>query len=131
MSDEDQENKEDLNEEESLELVETNDEDDLDELEVDESDELDELDEVVEAKVPEKGAYLVIGQGEFSTVMSNRGADDPGDNTISAPHAICKFGDMLFVSDWGNHRVLIWDQFPEENGEPSNVVLGQEDFAVK
>ena len=132
MSDEDQEHEEDSTEEESLELVEIDKEaeaDELDELEVDESDEMDEMDEVVEEKVPEKGAYLVIGQGDFSTVMSNRGADDPGDNTLSAPHAVCKFGDMLFVSDWGNHRVLVWDQFPEENGEPSNVVLGQEDFA--
>jgi len=129
MSDEDQEHKEDSNEEESLELVETDEEDELDELEVDESDEVDELDEVVEEKAPEKGAYLIIGQGEFSTVMSNRGADDPGDNTLSAPQDVCKFGEMLFVSDGGNHRVLVWDQFPEENGEPSNVVLGQEDFA--
>jgi len=130
MPDEDQENKEDLNEEESLELVKTNDEDELDELEVDESDELDELDEVVvDEKIPERGAYLIIGQGDFSTVMSNRGADDPGDNTLSAPQGVCKFGDMLFVSDAGNHRVLVWDQFPEESGEPSNVVLGQEDFA--
>ncbi|SVE13271.1 uncharacterized protein METZ01_LOCUS466125, partial [marine metagenome] len=84
MSDEDQEHKEDSNEDESLELVETEDEE-LDELEVDESDEVDELDEVVEEKVPEKGAYLIIGQGDFSTVMSNRGAYDPGDNTLSAP----------------------------------------------
>ena len=129
MSDEDQEHKEDSDEDESLELVETDEEDELDELEVDESDEVDELDEVVEEKAPEKGAYLIIGQGEFSTVMSNRGADDPGDNTLSAPQDVCKFGEMLFVSDGGNHRVLVWDQFPEENGEPSNVVLGQEDFA--
>ena len=129
MSDEDQEHKEDLNEEESLELVETDEEDELDELEVDESDELDELDEVVDEKIPERGAYLIIGQGDFSTIMSNRGADDPGDNTLSAPQGVCKFGDMLFVSDAGNHRVLVWDQFPEESGEPSNVVLGQEDFA--
>ena len=128
MLDADQEHKEDSNEDESLELVETGDEE-LDELEVDESDEVDELDEVVEEKVPEKGAYLIIGQGDFSTVMSNRGADDPGDNTLSAPQGVCKFGDMLFVSDAGNHRVMVWDQFPEENGEPSNVVLGQEDFA--
>ena len=129
MSDEDQENEKEADEGESLELVEVDEDEELDELEVDEDDELDESDEVVEEKVPEKGAYLIIGQGDFSTVMSNRGADDPGDNTLSAPHAICKFGDMLFVSDGGNHRVLIWDQFPEEMGEPSNVVLGQEDFA--
>ncbi len=129
MSDEDQENEKEADEGESLELVEVDEDEEIDELEVDEDDELDESDEIVEEKVPEKGAYLIIGQGDFSTVMSNRGADDPGDNTLSAPHAICKFGDMLFVSDGGNHRVLIWDQFPEEMGEPSNVVLGQEDFA--
>ncbi len=129
MSDENQETEKEADEGESLELVEVDEDDELDELEVDEDDELDELDEVVEEKVPEKGAYLIIGQGDFSTIMSNRGADDPGDNTLSAPHAICKFGDMLFVSDGGNHRVLVWDQFPEEMGEPSNVVLGQEDFA--
>ena len=129
ISDEDQENEKEADEGESLELVEVDEDDELDELEVDEDDELDELDEVVEEKVPEKGAYLIIGQGDFSTVMSNRGADDPGDNTLSAPNAVCKFGDMLFISDGGNHRVLVWDQFPEEMGEPSNVVLGQEDFA--
>ena len=129
MSDEDRENEKEADDGESLELVEVDEDEEIDELEVDEDDELDESDEIVEEKVPEKGAYLIIGQGDFSTVMSNRGADDPGDNTLSAPHAICKFGDMLFVSDGGNHRVLIWDQFPEEMGEPSNVVLGQEDFA--
>jgi hypothetical protein len=59
MSDEDQEHKEDLNEDESSELVEMDEEDEVDELEVDESDEVDELDEVAEEKVPEKGAYLV------------------------------------------------------------------------
>ena len=129
MSDESQDHEEEANEEESLELVETDEEDEVDELEVDESDEIDETEEVVEEKVVEKGAYLVLGQGDFSTAMSNRGADDPGDNTLSAPQSICKFGEMVFITDGGNHRVLVWDTFPEENGEPSNVVLGQEDFA--
>jgi hypothetical protein len=129
MSDESQDHEEEANEEESLELVETDEEDEVDELEVDESDEIDETEEVVEEKVAEKGAYLVFGQGDFSTVMSNRGADDPGDNTLSAPQSICKFGEMVFITDGGNHRVLVWDTFPEESGEPSNVVLGQEDFA--
>ncbi|MBT3366153.1 MAG: hypothetical protein HN472_15945 [Nitrospina sp.] len=97
--------------------------------EVDESDEMDEVEEVVEEVIPETGAFLVLGQGDFSMSQSNRGADDPGDNTLCEPQFIDKFGDMLFVSDRGNHRVLIWEQFPEENGEPSSLVLGQEDFA--
>ena len=97
--------------------------------EVDESDELDEQDEVAVAEEPETGAVLVIGQGDFSMSQSNRGADDPGDNTLCEPQYVAVYGDMLFVSDRGNHRVVIWEQFPEENGEPSSLVLGQEDFA--
>ncbi len=128
MADESQEHEEETNQEEPLDLVKAEEDDEADELEVDESDEVDELEEVVEETVPEKGAYLVIGQGEGTTVMSNRGADDPGDNTLSAPQDVCKYGDMLFVSDRGNHRVLVWDRFPEESGECASVVLGQEDF---
>jgi len=91
--------------EDSLSVTE-DEEIDLDE--VDESDELDEVDEVEKEVIPETGAFLVLGQGDFSMSQSNRGADDPGDNTLCEPQFIDKFGDMLFVSDRGNHRVLIW-----------------------
>ncbi|MDP6737218.1 MAG: hypothetical protein QF732_12100, partial [Nitrospinaceae bacterium] len=67
MADESQEHEEETNQEEPLDLVETEEDDETDELEVDESDEVDELEEVAEETVPEKGAYLVIGQGEFTT----------------------------------------------------------------
>ena len=91
--------------------------------EFEEDDELDEFDEeddeveegLEQAPKPEIGAYRVIGQGDFSMRMSNRGADDPGDNTLSEPQAICRFGEMLYISDRGNHRVLIWEQPPEEH----------------
>ncbi len=118
--------KEDTEAEDSLSVSE---DEELDLDEVDESEELDEVDEVEKEVVPETGAFLVIGQGDFSMSQSNRGADDPGDNTLCEPQYVTVFGDMLFVSDRGNHRVLIWEQFPEENGEPSSLVLGQEDFA--
>ena len=103
---------------EEEELEETESEDSLtvsedDELELDE---MDEEEEEVPEEVKEIGACLVIGQGDFSMTQSNRGADDPGDNTLSEPQYVEKFGDMLFVSDRGNHRVVIWEQFPEENG---------------
>jgi len=100
-------------------------EDALTEAEMDEFDEI-EGEEEVEKEI---GAKMVIGQGDFSTRDANRGADDPGDNTLSEPQFVCRYGDMLFVSDWGNHRVLVWNQFPEENGEPASIVLGQEDFS--
>ena len=117
---------------EENDLEETESEDSLTVSEDDEL-ELDEMDEEEEEEVPEEvkevGACLVIGQGDFSMTQSNRGADDPGDNTLSEPQYVEKFGDMLFISDRGNHRVVIWEQFPEENGEPCSLVLGQEDFA--
>lgn len=97
--------------------------------EVDLADE-DEVDlESAGGREPERGAVLILGQGDPTMCETNRGADDPGDNTLSEPQYICKYGDMFFVSDRGNHRVLVWDQVPRENGEPAGIVLGQEDFA--
>ncbi len=114
--------------EEGLEEVEEEEieEDALTEEEMDEFDEIEREDEEV---IKETGAIMVLGQGDFSMRESNRGADDPGDNTLSEPQFACRYGDMLFVTDWGNHRVLAWNQFPEENGEPASIVLGQEDFS--
>ncbi len=116
--------------EEALEVAEN---DDLEE-EIEEdaltAEEMDEVDEVeVQEEEPEVGAIMVLGQGDFSMRESNRGADDPGDNTLSEPQFVTRFGDMVFVSDRGNHRVLVWNSLPEELGEPASIVLGQEDFS--
>ena len=109
-------------------LVDSDADMEVDEFE-EEEDEIDELEEVEQEEEPETGACMVIGQGDYSMCQSNRGADDPGDNTLSEPQFIRKFGEYLFISDRGNHRVLVWEQPPEENGEPASLVLGQEDFA--
>ena len=133
---EDQDKKEEEEiKDEALEVAEEEVEEEVEEIEEDalseeEMDEIDEVDlEEVEEEEKEVGAVMVIGQGDFSMRESNRGAEDPGDNTFSEPQFICRYGDMLFVTDWGNHRVLIWNQFPEENGEPASIVLGPEDFS--
>jgi len=127
---EDQVNKEEELKDEALEVAEEVEEEEIEEDALTEA-EMDEIDEMEgeEEEEKETGAVMVIGQGDFSTREANRGADDPGDNTLSDPQFVCNYGDMLFVSDWGNHRVLVWNQFPEENGEPASIVLGQEDFS--
>ncbi len=140
MSEDNRDNEEELNEEEAVDsgesavdegedtaLIESDEVDEIDEFEEDEMD--DEIEEAEEEEVPEVSACLVIGQGDASMVLANRGADDPGDNTLCEPQFITRFGDYFFASDRGNHRVLVWEQCPEENGEPSGLVLGQEDFA--
>ena len=111
---------------ENKEMEDTEAEDSFDdELELDEVDESDELDEVEESVEEEKetGACLVIGQGDFSMSQSNRGADDPGDNTLCEPQYVTKFGDMLFVSDRGNHRVLVWEQFLKLQVHPVGLLI--------
>lgn len=132
MSDDSIKNEDELENEEALEVAEDQDEVEEEEEEEDalteeEMDEVDDLEKVEEE--PEIGAIMVIGQGEFTGSESNRGADDPGDNTLSEPQWVTRYGDMLFVTDRGNHRALVWNQMPEENGEPSSFVLGQEDFS--
>ncbi|HZW28390.1 MAG TPA: hypothetical protein VFF08_08025, partial [Trueperaceae bacterium] len=37
-------------------------------------------------------------------------------------------GNQLFVADADNHRVLVWDSIPTQNGQPADRVLGQPDF---
>ncbi|MGV7221121.1 MAG: NHL repeat-containing protein [Nitrospinales bacterium] len=132
---------ENLDENEDAEEIEENEIDSEDssnvtEAEIDEDDvltedELDEIDEAEESEEEKKevGATLVFGQGDFSVSNSNRGADDPSDNTLCEPQYISKYGDMVFITDKGNHRVMVWNSMPEENGDFANVVLGQEDFS--
>ncbi len=145
MSEDKRDNEEELEQDDAAnnadpeELTKNNgDETALIESEEDEVDEFEEDDDEIDEdeaegteleKVQEVGASMVIGQGDLSMRLANRGADDPGDNTLCEPQFICKYGDYLFISDRGNHRVLVWEQPLEEDGEPAGLVLGQEDFA--
>ena len=139
MSEDNRDNEEELNQEETVDtdesavaegedqaLVESDETDEIDEFEEDDPDE---MEEALEEVVVEVGACMVLGQGDDSMVLANRGADDPGDNTLCEPQFITRYGNYFFCSDRGNHRVLVWEQCPEESGEPSGLVLGQEDFA--
>jgi sugar lactone lactonase YvrE len=68
-------------------------------------------------------ATLVLGQKDFSSVALNAGG--PSLATLQQPTGAFTDGTALFVADTGNHRVLIWSQFPTANGQPADVVLGQ------
>ncbi|MCI0507320.1 MAG: hypothetical protein L0Z73_14585 [Gammaproteobacteria bacterium] len=75
-------------------------------------------------------ADIVIGQDNFTTCTENDSdrngvSGDIGANTLSSGGGSWSDGNKLFVADWGNHRVLIWNQFPTTNGQPADLVLGQ------
>lgn len=79
---------------------------------------------------------LVLGQDSFTNCTAN---DDDQDNTpspdwpphaytLSSPTAVWSDGEKLLVADSGNHRVLIWDEFPTRNFAPADRLLGQNSF---
>ncbi len=69
----------------------------------------------------------ILGQDDPKSYFPNRwtGADA---NTLASPTGVWTDGEMLAVADSGNHRVLIWNELPTQNGEPADVVLGHDRF---
>lgn len=72
-------------------------------------------------------ADLVLGQADMSSVSANRGVSVAA-NTLNLPHGVFYDGTRLYVADYGNHRILIWDSLPTSNGQAADRVLGQADM---
>lgn len=72
-----------------------------------------------------RGADLVLGQADFQGMDPNRGQPAAGADTLHWPFAVLNYGQMLFVADAGNRRVLGWRQLPTCSGQPADFVLGQ------
>jgi len=73
-------------------------------------------------------ATLVLGQAGFATNAANAGG--AGASTMQAPAAAYSDGTSLWVSDTGNHRVLVWSSFPTTNGQAADRVIGQSSFSA-
>ena len=52
----------------------------------------------------------------------------PTSGQMYAPRGVWTDGERVVVCDTGNHRVLIWHTFPDHDGAPADVVIGQPDF---
>lgn len=52
----------------------------------------------------------------------------PTPSTMYAPRGVWTDGARVVACDTGNHRVLIWHSWPDHDGAPADVVLGQPDF---
>jgi len=73
-------------------------------------------------------ADVVLGQANFEQGEPNRGQMEAGGDRLHWPYGVLYHQGKLFVADTGNRRVLIWNQLPQENGQPADVVLGQTHF---
>ncbi|WP_445362605.1 Ig-like domain-containing protein [Microbulbifer sp. ANSA003] len=71
-------------------------------------------------------ADVVLGQENFGV---DEWPDDATEKDLRYPwFGIWSNGMQLFVTDTENNRVLIWNQWPEENYTAADFVLGQSDF---
>lgn len=73
-----------------------------------------------------KAADVVIGQTSFTTATAGT-----TQTKLDYPTGIyVSPNGKLIVSDFGNHRVLIWNSIPTTNGQPADVVVGQPNFTT-
>ena len=75
-------------------------------------------------------ADVVVGQKDFTSGGINYGGNgnSPSAQGLRGPQGVWIQGSRLFVADTQNHRVLIWNSIPTQNGQSANQVLGQTDF---
>ncbi len=72
-----------------------------------------------------QNASLVLGQADFTGAAANRSGSVAGD-TIKYPYGDAAWdGAHLYLPDYGNSRVLVYDGFPGTNGAGASYVLGQ------
>src|SRR3972149_4296320 len=70
-------------------------------------------------------ADVVVGQPNFTT-------SDPGTSATKMfqPAGLATDGTRLFIVDYGNNRVLIYNQIPQADGAAADVVIGQQSFTT-
>jgi hypothetical protein len=70
-----------------------------------------------------QAASFVIGPPDFATVSAGTSAQ-----ALWAPIGVYTDGNRLFIAEYGNRRVLVYDPVPTANGAMPVAVLGQPDF---
>ncbi|MCF6323318.1 MAG: hypothetical protein L3J89_03180 [Gammaproteobacteria bacterium] len=72
-------------------------------------------------------ADVIVGQPDFTTGGANSFGVSAASLHFLNGAAVCPTGELI-VADRLNHRVLIFNQVPQENGASADVVIGQTDF---
>ena len=78
---------------------------------------------------PGPPADLVLGQRDAASRDENAG-HEVGDSGMRWPHGVASWRGGLAVSDAGNNRIMLWDQWPDKPGAPCDRVIGQTAFAA-
>lgn len=73
-------------------------------------------------------ASLVLGQPNFEVDAESMFPSRISSTTMRLATAVASDGQVLVVADTDFNRVLIWRSMPTRNGQPADVVLGQDNF---
>lgn len=76
---------------------------------------------------PYADADVVLGQTQTGATARNAGGGVDA-SSLLYPSGLWSDGERLVICDAWNHRVLIWQSFPTDHGQPADLVLGQPDF---
>ncbi len=79
-------------------------------------------------KIPKKNgasAKLVLGQTNFSNSGSGTSS-----TSFEFPSGVATTSNQLFVVEFDNSRVLIWNKLPTKTNTPADVVVGQPNFTT-
>jgi hypothetical protein len=68
-------------------------------------------------------ADVVLGQPDATSRALGATA-----TAMNSPWGVASNGNQIFVADYANNRVLIWNSIPGMHGAPADVVLGQGDM---
>ncbi len=77
---------------------------------------------------PDQPADVLIGQSSESEIDENRGGPVAA-NSFRWPHDFATIDNQLFIADAGNHRILGWKEFPQQDAA-ADIVIGQKDFTT-
>jgi len=76
-----------------------------------------------------QAADIVVGEPGMTTpVPVAQVTPTPTQSTVFSPVSATSDGTRLIVSDLGNNRILIWNEFPTVNAQNADVVVGQADM---
>lgn len=77
-----------------------------------------------QAYVNNQSAEIVIGQPDM--ISNSSGTNN---KSLKVPASIHKEGTRLFIADYGNHRILMYNNYPTANHVSADIVIGQPDMS--
>lgn len=75
-------------------------------------------------------ASALLAQLDYISTSANRGVGASQYMTLKGPQTIDSYGEHVVITDFGNNRLLIYNDIPESYNAAADVVVGQPDFST-